>query len=119
MAIDAIDEAGRDRTGKEIAGLPGGSDLVKAIFASDVGVDNDTVATRDGGHVWFEVAKIEQARQEGFEEVKGVVESAMRADGAQKALTAKANEIVEKLRAGKPLDDLAKNWDKRPSARPT
>lgn len=114
MAIDAIDEAGRDRTGKEIAGLPGGSDLVKAIFASDVGVDNDTVATRDGGHVWFEVAKIEQSRQQGFEEVKGVVESAMRADGAQKALTAKANDVVEKLRAGKPLDDLAQELGQAP-----
>lgn len=114
MAIDAIDDAGRDRAGKEIAGLPGGADLVKAIFASDVGVDNDTITTRDGGHVWFEVAKIEPARQQGFEEVKGVVETAMRADGAQKALTAKANEVVEKLRAGKPLGDLAQELGQAP-----
>lgn len=115
IAIESIDDAGRDKAGKDAAaGLPGGADLVKAIFASDVGVDNDTVATRDGGSVWFEVANIEQARQMSFEEVKGAVEAAMRAAGAQKALTAKADDVVEGLRSGRPLDDLAQAMRQTP-----
>ena len=61
---------GNDRSGKPIADLPAGPDLVKAAFASDIGVDNDTVATRDGGYVWYEVNGIEPARQKTFEEVK-------------------------------------------------
>jgi len=106
--IEAVDDAGRDKSGKEIADLPGSLDLLKAAFASDVGVDNDIVATRDGGHVWFEVNAVEQARQKTFEEVKDAVEAAMRADAAQKTLNDKAKELVEKLASGKPIDDVAK-----------
>ncbi len=105
-AVDGVDDAGRDKSGKEVD-LPGGADVIKAAFASDVGVDNDTVATRDGGYVWFEVSKIEPARQQSFEEVKGAVEAAMKAEAAQKALNDRANELAEKLRSGRPIDDLA------------
>jgi len=51
--IDSVDDAGHDKNGKNIDELAINLDLLKAAFASDVGVDNDTVATRDGGYVWF------------------------------------------------------------------
>ncbi|MGJ0511669.1 SurA N-terminal domain-containing protein [Methylocystis sp.] len=108
QVYDGVDDAGNDRSGKPIAGLPAGPDLVKAAFASDIGVDNDTVATRDGGYVWYEVNGIEPARQKTFEEVKQAVADAMRSDAAQKALAAKADEIVAKLNAGRPIEDVAK-----------
>ena len=106
-AVDAVDDAGRDASGKDLD-LPASLDLLKAAFASDVGVDNDIVATRDGGYVWFEVNAIEKARQKTFEEVKGAVEAAMRADAAQKALLDKAKAIVGALETGKPIEDAAK-----------
>jgi peptidyl-prolyl cis-trans isomerase D len=106
--VDAVDDAGRARDGKPVE-LPAGADLLKAAFASDVGVDNDTVATRDGGYVWFEVNAVEPARQKTFEEVKDQVAEAMRAEGAQKALAAKADELVGKLKSGQNIDDLAKS----------
>ncbi len=105
---DAVDDAGNDRSGKPIADLPAGPDLVKAAFASDVGVDNDTVATRDGGYVWYEVNGIEPARQKTFEEVKDAVAETMRNEAAQKALAGKADDIVAKLNAGQPIEGLAK-----------
>ncbi|PPD41886.1 MAG: peptidylprolyl isomerase [Methylocystis sp.] len=105
--VDAVDDTGHDKGGKPLD-IPAGSDLLKAAFASDVGVDNDTVATRDGGYVWFEVNAVEPARQKTFEEVKGAVLETMRAEGAQKALTAKADEIVGKLKGGQPIDDAAR-----------
>jgi peptidyl-prolyl cis-trans isomerase D len=105
--IEAVDDSGRDKAGKAVADLPGGPDLLKAAFASDKGVDNEPVATRDGGYVWFEVTDVEQARQQGFDEVKGDVEAAMRKEALEKALSAKAKELVEQLRAGKPIDNLA------------
>ena len=108
QVYDGVDDAGNDRSGKPIAGLPSGPDLVKAAFASDIGVDNDTVATRDGGYVWYEVNGIEPARQKTFEEVKAAVVDAMRSDAAQKALAAKADEIVAKLNAGRSIEDVAK-----------
>lgn len=106
--IEATDSTGRDKAGKEIAGMIGGADLLKAAFASDVGVDNDTVTAKDGGYVWFEVAGVEPARQRGFEEVKDAVDAALRAETLQKALTAKANELAEKLGAGQAIEDVAK-----------
>jgi peptidyl-prolyl cis-trans isomerase D len=108
QTFEAVDDAGNDRSGKPIAALPAGPDLVKAAFASDIGVDNDTVATRDGGYVWYEVNGIEPARQKTFEEVKEAVADAMRNEAAQKALAAKADEIVGKLSAGKPIEEVAK-----------
>ncbi|MCX7899745.1 MAG: peptidylprolyl isomerase, partial [Methylocystis sp.] len=67
--FEAVDDAGLDKSGKPVD-VPSGADLLKAAFASDVGVDNDTVATRDGGYVWFEVNGVEKARQKTFDEVK-------------------------------------------------
>jgi peptidyl-prolyl cis-trans isomerase D len=40
--------------------------------------------------------------------VKQAVADAMRSDAAQKALAAKADEIVAKLNAGRPIEDVAK-----------
>ncbi len=105
--VDAVDDAGRGKDGKAVD-VPAGDDLLKAAFASDVGVDNETVATRDGGYVWFEINAIEPARQKTFEEVKDAVAETMRAENAQKALSAKADEIVAKIKGGQSIDDAAK-----------
>ncbi|KAF2989229.1 SurA N-terminal domain-containing protein [Methylocystis sp. MJC1] len=105
--IDAVDDAGNGKDGKSVD-VPAGADLLKAAFASDIGVDNETVATRDGGYVWFEINGVEPARQKTFEEVKGAVAEAMRAESAQKALTAKADDIVAKIKGGQPIDAAAK-----------
>jgi peptidyl-prolyl cis-trans isomerase D len=106
--VDAVDDTGHGRDGKPVE-VPAGDDLLKAAFASDIGVDNETVATRDGGYVWFEVNAIDPARQKTFEEVKGAVAEAMRAENAQKALVAKAEELVAKIKGGQSLDDAAKS----------
>lgn len=106
-AIEPIDDMGRDKAGNAVADVPGGPDLLKAAFASDKGVDNEAVTTRDGGYVWFEVTDVEQARQQSYEEVKSQVEAAMRKEAEQKALSAKAKELVEQLRGGKPIDNLS------------
>lgn len=107
-AVEAVDSTGLDPAGKPVPGLFGSEDLLKAVFASDVGVDNDTVATRDGGYVWFEIAKVEPARQRSFDEVKEAVETALRAEKQQKALTERAEALTAELRAGKTLEDVAK-----------
>lgn len=107
-SVEATDASGLDKSGKEIAGLAGSEDLLNAIFKSDVGVDNDTVQTRDGGYVWFEIAKVEPARQRSYDEVKGAVEAALRAEKLQKALADRAEALTAELRAGKTIEDVAK-----------
>jgi peptidyl-prolyl cis-trans isomerase D len=105
--LDFVDDMGRDKSGAPVADLPGGPDLLKALFASDKGVDNEPVATRDGGYVWFEVGDVEKARQRTYDEVKGEVASVLRREAEGKALAEKAKALVEQIRGGKPIDNLA------------
>jgi peptidyl-prolyl cis-trans isomerase D len=86
-------------------------ELVKAIFASDIGVDNDAVSRKDGGYAWFEIAAIEPSRQQPLDEVRDQVVQALKNSEAQKALAAKANEIARKLEAGADIADLARAND--------
>jgi peptidyl-prolyl cis-trans isomerase D len=105
--IDAIDASRRDKDGKPIEGLVAGPDLLKAAFASDIGVDNDTVNTPDGGYVWFEVAGIEPAHERKLDEVKGEVEAAWRNDETQRILSQKATDMVKALQGGGDFAALA------------
>lgn len=106
--IEAIDAAGRDKTGVLVSGLPDMSAVLKAAFASDIGADNDTVTTADSGYVWFEVAGIEPGRDRKLEEVKEQVEKNWRDEEVGRALAAKAADIVKGLQAGGSLADVAK-----------
>ena len=75
------------------------------------------MATRDGGYVWFEVAKVEPARQRSFEEVKELVDRRLRGERLQKALADKADALAAELRAGKSIEDVAKSVGAEVAAR--
>ncbi len=105
--IDAIDERGLDRNGLPVADLVAPADLVRAVFASDIGVDNETIATKDNGYVWFEVQKVDPSRQLAFDEVKDRVAAAWRADALDRKLADKAAELVKKLKDGGQLAKIA------------
>ena len=100
--IAAIDAAGKDPQGAPIPELTNAQALLKAAFASDVGVDNDTLKLPDGGYQWFEVAKVDKARQKTFDEVKAEVEKAWRDDETAKLLAAKSAEPRRRSRLANP-----------------
>jgi peptidyl-prolyl cis-trans isomerase D len=87
--------------------LPDKQDLLRSAFASDVGVDEAALATKTNGYVWFEITKIEPARQRSFEEVRAEVEKAWRASEVDKALAAKAGDAVKRLQSGASVASLA------------
>jgi peptidyl-prolyl cis-trans isomerase D len=105
--IAAIDAAGNDPQGVPVKNLADGQALLKAAFASDVGVDNDTLRLASGGYQWFEVARIDKARDKTFEEARSDVEKAWREEQAGKRLTAKTAELVKKLDAGESIAAIA------------
>ena len=74
--------------------------LLRAVFASDVGVDDAALNTKDRGFVWFDVTKVDPAHDRTFDEVKDKVEKQWRAEEVAKALTAKAADLVKQLDAG-------------------
>ncbi len=95
--IDAIDAQGLGKNGKPIADFGDSTELTKAVFASDIGVDNEPISTRDGGTIWFDVLGIEPARAQSFDEVKQKVAQAWAQDETAKRLAAKASDLVKKL----------------------
>jgi peptidyl-prolyl cis-trans isomerase D len=101
-----VDRSGRDPQGKPVANIPHGADVVASAFASDVGVDNDPIDT-DGGYIWYDVAAITPARDRKLDEVKAEVTQRWRDDQIAARLTAKAADLLDKLKNGNPFDTLA------------
>jgi peptidyl-prolyl cis-trans isomerase D len=95
------------KPGAPIPALAAAPELLKAIFASDVGVDNDSVSRKDGGFSWFEIGAIEPSHQLSLDEVKPTVLQSMREATVQKDLAAKANELARKIDAGASLAEVA------------
>lgn len=106
-SIEAIDRSGRDAKGEPIKDLPRGAELVRAIFASDVGVENDPMQLPNGGYLWYDVSGITPSRDRTLDEVKDQVEARWRDNEIAERLKTKAEEMVTKLKSGTPLAQLA------------
>ncbi|KPF71909.1 peptidylprolyl isomerase [Bosea sp. AAP35] len=106
--VGPIDNALRRPDGTVEQPLPGGDPTLQAIFRSDVGVDNEAIRLpRDTGYVWYDVTKIDQAREQTFDEVKAQVETQWRADEVATRLSARTRELVERLDKGEAFDAVA------------
>jgi peptidyl-prolyl cis-trans isomerase D len=93
--------------GAPIPALAAAPELVKAIFASDVGVDNEAVSRKDGGFAWFEITATEPTRPLSLDDVRPQVVKALTEANAQKELAAKANDLARKIDGGESLASLA------------
>ena len=89
--------------------LPDKAELLRAAFASDVGLDEAPLNTKDGGFVWFDVTKVDPAHDRTFEEAKPEVEKQWRAEEVDKALAGKADDLVKQIRAGASIAEVAKS----------
>ncbi len=105
--IAAIDASGNDPQGAAVPDLVDGPALMKATFASDIGVDNDTLRVASGGYQWFEVTKIDKPREKTLDEAKTEVEKAWREEEAGRRLTAKTAGLVKKLDTGESMEAIA------------
>lgn len=106
--VGPVDSGLRRPDGTQEEALPGGDSTVQAIFRSDIGVDNEAIRLpRDAGYVWFDVTKIDPARDQSFEEVKAQVEAQWRSDEIANRLSAKTRELVQKLDSGESFDAVA------------
>ena len=97
QSIAAVDAQGRDAKGAPVD-LPDKAELLRAAFASDVGVDEAPLNTKDGGFVWFDITKVDPAHDLTFEEAKPEVEKQWRAEEVDKALAGKADDLVKQIK---------------------
>jgi len=107
LTIESADAQGRDKSGEPISAVPDQADVLKAVFQSDRGVDNEAIRTRDGGYVWFEIQSIEPSRERTFDEVKAQVEDTWRTDEAARLTNESANAFLKRLEGGATLEAIA------------
>lgn len=81
--------------------------MVAQAFGSDVGVDNEPLQLTGGGYVWYDVTGVKPSHDRTLDEVRPRVEEAWRNDQVAERLKAKAAEMVDKLKGGTSLNDLA------------
>jgi peptidyl-prolyl cis-trans isomerase D len=105
--VAAVDASGRDPKGGPV-NLPDAPELLRAAFASDVGLDEAPLNTKGGGFIWYEIAKVDPAHDLTFDEAKPEVEKQWRAEEVDKALAGKADDFVKQIGAGGNIADVAK-----------
>ncbi len=81
--------------------------MLRSVFQSDRGVDNEAVRTPDNGYVWFEVDGIEPARERNFDEVRAQVEEAWRNEEAVRITNESANAYLKRIEGGETLEAVA------------
>jgi peptidyl-prolyl cis-trans isomerase D len=101
-----VDRSGHDRDGNVVEGLPDPQKLLAAAFSTDVGVDTDPLQVTDG-YVWYEVEGITPSHDRTLDEVKEKVEASWREDEIAKRLQSKAMQILDQLKGGSSLSDVA------------
>lgn len=104
VPIPALDKEGKDDKGNPVADLPAKDQLVAAAFDTDVGLENEPLPL-ERGYVWYEVTAVTAERDRTLSDVRDQVITAWKKDQVEQKLTAKANEIRDRLAKG---DDIAK-----------
>ncbi len=103
--IPAISATGSDRKGQPVV-LPQAEDLLKAIFSSDVGVENDAVSLVEG-FAWYEVREVIPSAPQKLEDVKELVKADWTSSKLRTAAEDKAKKLLERLKSGTTLEALA------------
>ncbi len=102
-----ISRQGVDREGKKLD-IPGNpQDVVRQVFESDVGVENNPVSLGDEGYAFVNVAEVIPERQRPFEEVREDVAKAWAEEETRNRLAKKSDELVAELGKGRSMDDVA------------
>jgi len=103
--VGPIDAAGRGNEGKDLE-LPRKAELLKAIFDSDVGVDNNPLPAGDG-YIWYEVREVIPATAKPLEAVREQVIADIVAEKLRTRAAEKAKALVERAKSGVTLESLA------------
>jgi peptidyl-prolyl cis-trans isomerase D len=100
-----LDRSGRDPAGAPVK-PPDAQRLLPAAFTTDIGVERDPLQFEDG-YIWYDVAGISPSRERSLEEVKDQVEARWREQEMAMRLDAKATGMLDKLKAGETLAQVA------------
>ena len=100
-----VDANARGKDGKEVT-VPRADEVLRAVFASDVGVENDAVSD-DDGHIWYEVREVQPSAVRLLDEVKADAVKDIVAAKVRELSIEKARKLAERAKSGTPLETLA------------
>ena len=107
QVFDQVDRRGQAPNGGT-PDLPQKTDLLNAVFATDVGVENDPIDAKDDGLVWYELLGITPQQLKPLEQVKQTIIEDWRVEELRNRMAKHTDELVKSLNDGKTLDQLAK-----------
>ncbi|MXQ10932.1 SurA N-terminal domain-containing protein [Microvirga makkahensis] len=107
VQVPAMDAQGLDKAGNPV-NVPEREALVKAAFASDIGVDNEALRT-GSGYVWYDVTGIEPSREKTLDEVRDQAAAQWREEQISQRLADKAREMTERLDKGEAIEAVAQD----------
>ena len=107
IQVPAVDAGGLDKAGNPV-NIPEKDPVVKAAFASDIGVDNEALRTGTG-YVWYDVTGIEASREKTLDEVRDQVAARWREDQVAQRLSEKARQMTERLDKGEAIEAVAQD----------
>jgi peptidyl-prolyl cis-trans isomerase D len=108
QVIDEVDRSGRKPDGSTVT-LTAQTQVLNALFASDVGVENDPIDTKDQGVIWYEVLGIVPEQLKPFDQVKDEITKDWRDEEERNKVAKFAQNLVNELSGGKTLEDVAKD----------
>jgi len=99
-----------------VEGIPADSRgrVAAAIFDAEQGDLAPTVALSSTLNIWFDIEKVEAARDQSLDEVKDAVQEAMMATRVDAALQAQVDEVTARLEAGDAFADIAVSLNQFP-----
>ncbi len=104
--IPAISANGTGKDGKPVV-LPDADLVLKSVFETEAGVENDALDIK-GGYVWYEVREIIPSALKPLTEVEMQVRSDWQITKLREIAGEKGKALAAQGKAGKSLDDLAK-----------
>ena len=105
IVVPAISSAGVDKAGQPVS-LPNKDELLKTIFANDVGVEVDALTVGEG-YAWVEIREITPSAVKPFSDVKEAVKADWAAAKLRTLAGEKARAIVEKAGESSRLESIA------------
>jgi peptidyl-prolyl cis-trans isomerase D len=105
IIVPAISSAGVDKAGQPVS-LPNQPEVLRAIFANDVGVEVDAL-TAGEGYVWLDVREITPSAVKPLDDVKDAVKADWTAAQLRTLAGDKAKAILEKAGDSTRLESIA------------
>lgn len=105
VEVKAVDQAGLDLNGKAVEGVPDKQRLLQAVFNAEIGSDNASLQTPDGGYVWYHVTNITPSRDRSLEEIQPQIAEIWKGNEINTRLAKQAADHVAQI---KTADDLKK-----------